>query len=992
MQMPVTDVETTRSHVFDVMFQTIPNSGPVSVASAMRNGLLIGIRDGAMYWRDTLYGTWVAFPVIATPLIDIIQLRDGTFLGVGRDNCLHTALWPTAPWFKVRDNNEPIIASVTQIDDGSFLGVGVNHTVYQRAMLDSAWEQIPNSGNVVSVIQTMDDRYLAINTSGRLCIGLQKGGMWQCWQVNVPLTSIAELPDGSLLGVTANQLAVSADIPYCWWVQENSDAGLLSAAQLPDGTFCGVRATDNLPCTAPSLDGPWTAMPNATQLIGISVLHHKKGLMGVTTNNLIATCPNVGGTWTTMTKSGSALAAIELFDETILGIGLDYNLYTSGGANQAWIKYAPANRTMISIAQQADGTLLGASGPNTGGILYQARFSHLLGKIEQVVMLMLENRSFDSCLGYLYSKTSPPANVIPPPAAGKPAFYGLDFATTDLTNHAKIHGSFWRQAPQPSVRATNSPGTDPFETYEHVNAQLFGVQNNPEAGRTPGMKGFLADFALRWSVNPTLAEIDQILQIMSIYTPADLPVLSTLAASYAVCDRWFSSVPTQTNANRAFSLAGTSLGEVNNGLYGAGWINEWVEVDSFKTETVFNVLHRGGFSSWAIFYYHDYPPGIGAPYTKTSFPMIEEYADPTFHPIAKFLEMAEKGTLPAFSYIEPAWGGAIFEFFAVNGTDYHPPADTIQGEAELRRLFEALFSNANWEKTLFIITFDEHGGTYDHVPPPWGALPPWGKGRPSYHLEKDFRFDRFGVRVPTILVSPLIAPNTVFRSPTGVPYDHTSLIATILDWQQIDKHTWNLGARVAAAPTFDNVVTLRTPRTGNPFAPATSPPTGPIRYGDPFVLINANGKAVIRAQPNPRYYFARLGTERGVALQFRLGFGPLTSGCKVQLFTSETLPNYYNLKAWDMSVFSLSTALGAWRDAPYCYYYPTRDEENYQQQVWQLNKINGNVGDPINYGDHVQLINMYFSGQGLIADSVNQGYVTTAAGQADTWTLQAPPS
>lgn len=116
-----------------------------------------------------------------------------------------------------------------------------------------------------------------------------------------------------------------------------------------------------------------------------------------------------------------------------------------------------------------------------------------------------------------------------------------------------------------------------------------------------------------------------------------------------------------------------------------------------------------------------------------------------------------------------------------------------------------------------VITFDENGGTYDHMPP-WDAVP---TGREPEVVQFGFELDCYGVRVPTLLISKHIKPGTIVRSPTAVPFDHTSIIATILEWQQIPKGEWNLGDRVDQAPTFDEVLegaddadTRRTEATG----------------------------------------------------------------------------------------------------------------------------------------------------------------------------------
>jgi phospholipase C len=159
------------------------------------------------------------------------------------------------------------------------------------------------------------------------------------------------------------------------------------------------------------------------------------------------------------------------------------------------------------------------------------------------------------------------------------------------------------------------------------------------------------------------------------------------------------------------------------------------------------------------------------------------------------------GDLPAYSFIQPR--------LILNHNDMHPPvfanqevqSSLLAGEELVKAVYDAVRSSPAWMRTLFVITFDEHGGTYDHWPPP-RATPPFAN--PPWPLEHDFRFDRFGIRVPTIFISPYVAPGTVVRASGEVPFDHTSMIATLCRKHGLDPLT----DRDRAAPDIGNVLTL----------------------------------------------------------------------------------------------------------------------------------------------------------------------------------------
>ena len=407
-----------------------------------------------------------------------------------------------------------------------------------------------------------------------------------------------------------------------------------------------------------------------------------------------------------------------------------------------------------------------------------------LSAIEHIVVLMLENRSFDHMLGYLYSGSG---NVSP---SGQP-FEGL------TGTESCPDGKGGQVAVYPITPATPSayfmPGADPGEGYKATNSQLWGSVTAPASGTPATMQGFVKDFAYtigwettdKWTIVPgTTAS-----WIMGCYTPQTLPVLSALAKGYAVCDHWYASAPTETMPNRAFALAATSQGHMDD------------STKTFTCPSIFGSLTTAGLS-WRVFGYDRQP------LTKANFPDITG-ADPShFGLFTDFQAAAAAGTLPAFTFLEPSWPST--------GNSQHPNYNVALGEQLIHDVYYALRHGPAWERTLLIITYDEHGGCYDHVPPPSGAVPP--DATPG---EFGFDFRRFGVRVPAVLVSPLIAPGTVFRSPGATPIDHTSILKTVAE-RWLPPGT-SLTKRDAAAPSLAGVLSLATARTDDPLDGVTVP-------------------------------------------------------------------------------------------------------------------------------------------------------------------------
>ncbi|HEV2347521.1 MAG TPA: alkaline phosphatase family protein [Actinocrinis sp.] len=426
--------------------------------------------------------------------------------------------------------------------------------------------------------------------------------------------------------------------------------------------------------------------------------------------------------------------------------------------------------------------------PETGESEATESAGTALAAIEHIVVLMLENRSFDHMLGYLYHDTG---NVTP---SGQ-AFEGLTGSESNPGTDGKPVPVFPIAPDAPN--AYFMPGADPGEGYMATNSQLFGSTAAPSGQPVPAMQGFVKDYAytLGWEGREGWSIVGgtQPQDIMGCFTPEALPVLCALARGYAVCDHWFGSAPTETLPNRAFALAGTSQGHMDD------------KTKTFTSPSIFGSLTAAGVS-WVVYGYE------AQPLTKHNFPDITRAPAANFGLFADFRSAAADGSLAQFTFLEPSWSST--------GNSQHPNYDVALGEQLMHDVYAALRKSPVWNSTLLIITYDEHGGCYDHVPPPWGATPPDNTAG-----EFGFDFTRFGPRVPTVLVSPLIPAGTVFRVPAGAtPLDHTSILKTI-------EARWNLAAltaRDAAAEHVGAALTLTAARTDDVLAGVVVPVSGAV--------------------------------------------------------------------------------------------------------------------------------------------------------------------
>jgi phospholipase C len=440
-----------------------------------------------------------------------------------------------------------------------------------------------------------------------------------------------------------------------------------------------------------------------------------------------------------------------------------------------------------------------------------------LPQIEHVVVLMLENRSFDNILGWLYDpdKSQPPFNPPPFDQPPPPNFDGL--YGRNLSNPGP--GGAAVDAARGFVLTNPSP--DPGEPYEDVYCQLYNVSPTPALGQVPPdppqpppMTGFVNNYAAQ----PNVTEPGN---IMNCFTPVSLPVTSSLAYYYGVCDHWFASIPTQTICNRSYVHAGTSSGYVDNkGGNGVMFVNH--------TPTIFNLLEAQGVS-WKV--YH-------GSWLLTCLSLLTQEQMWHFKFTERFARMSQfkkdakkKGGLPAYSFIEPIY---IDSLVWGPENDMHPEANPIhfdglsnveQGERLVYEIYTALRASPDWAKILFVITFDEHGGCYDHVAPPsTGVKSPDGIViPPTQPGGSGFQFDRLGVRVPAIVVSAYTPQQAVINE----VFEHTTVLSTVVNRFGLPQN--RLGARQASAPDLGAALTLPQPRADKP--PIPKPPAKTFAAG-----------------------------------------------------------------------------------------------------------------------------------------------------------------
>jgi phospholipase C len=390
-----------------------------------------------------------------------------------------------------------------------------------------------------------------------------------------------------------------------------------------------------------------------------------------------------------------------------------------------------------------------------------------LDALKHIVVLMMENRSFDHMLGSL--------------KAGNPAIDGLDGTQSNpdtqgnnvvVQNLAEFQGQL---------------DPDPDHHFPAVDLQIFnGDQNNP---RIPNMQGFVRSY---FNQQQDVAHSHKIMY----YFPQDkLPVITSLATNFAIFNRWFASIPGPTVCNRAFAHYGTSFGQVGMNIFYP------------KRQSIYERLEKAGRT--AKLYYYDQASST------IEVVNLLQHQPHLFGTFDQFLADCKSGKLSDYSFVEPNYSDHDGDDGEEVASDQHPDHNVQAGELYIARVYNAIRENPDlWSTTALLIVYDEHGGIFDHVPPPDCTPDGYSAGPADTGLNFTFTFNRLGVRVPAVLISPWIPKGRVVNE----VFEHASIPASVTkrfvpNYDQTAGATQPRTDREKAASTFLDLLSLDTMRT-----------------------------------------------------------------------------------------------------------------------------------------------------------------------------------
>jgi phospholipase C len=362
--------------------------------------------------------------------------------------------------------------------------------------------------------------------------------------------------------------------------------------------------------------------------------------------------------------------------------------------------------------------------------------------IKYVIVLMLENRSFDHMLGFLKQLNQQIRGCLPNDEGCSNHIIANDSTSTKVT------------VDDTAVYSQASPSHSISGTTE----QIFGTRT-PTEDTTGTMDGFIQSYSKIFSGDTGKGST-----VMSCYAPDHVPAITNLSMEFGFFDGWFSSVPGPTMVNRAYAASSTS--------HGMGTNDKLTIAKGLPQKTMFRQLLEMGLD------YRVYSQQ--APTLLQFKDMRHKEARSKYRRYEELLSDLKNGDMPQFSWIEPAY----FSTTNRSATDQHPDHDVSLGDALIKEIYETLRVSPIWNEVAFLITYDEHGGFFDHVVPPNNVPNPDGLNS----TDDPFDFTRLGVRVPAVIVSPWVPKGTILHAPdddgtsASAPsqYEHSSIISTFV--------------------------------------------------------------------------------------------------------------------------------------------------------------------------------------------------------------------
>ncbi len=396
-----------------------------------------------------------------------------------------------------------------------------------------------------------------------------------------------------------------------------------------------------------------------------------------------------------------------------------------------------------------------------------------LEDIRTIVMLMLENRSFDHMLGYLSLEDTP--NKMPVAGLSSAPAWRKRFVNSYQDQHYYSH-------PLPaSVQRLDDPPHEQATIATQISTPPF-----------PGSPDFMGGFVSTYMQAKTPPADPS--AVMGFYQADAVPVWDFFARNFAVCDHWFAALPTGTQANRLMAMSGESS------------IIDNAPVFLPDQYLVYDWLAEHGVS-WCTYQYGDFLPFFSLmprwlPEIVTSLTLSHLGGRGRFRRYDKFREHWQSSDpMPSVIFLEPEYTDGPH----AHPNDDHPPSGIAKGQLLVAEIYQDLISNpARWAKTMWIITYDEHGGFFDHVPPL--AIPQKAGG---------YQFKSTGPRVPALVVSPQVVPGSVFDG----PLDHTSFLQLVADkFNPNQDYSSSVGARQSQLVSLSDVLLPTPPATAR--APA----------------------------------------------------------------------------------------------------------------------------------------------------------------------------